>query len=258
MLARLTLDAPPKISAMGIPRHGESTNSDSYLLPEHWCFHIYAYRGTLELDGCAHELRPGDASLIPPGVRMGYRYEGPSEHVYCHFKLSSGEHEMQLPMVLSLGSQYDSMDRRARQAVLRGRTDPSYSTAAFWNLLWEYADLCTGKLDARPQTRHPLVGSAVQHIEQQLSSSLSVKRLCEEVGVSYGYLTRLFSQHLGVSVSEYVRSRRAEQAAHLLASTNMPIKAIARAVGVPRLSQFNRLMHDVYGQSPRSLRASTG
>jgi len=251
----LCLDAAPSITAMAIPRHGEATNVDRYQLPDHWCFHIYSYQAILSLNGHPQVINPGDASLIPPGVEMTYRYSGPSEHVYFHFQQFAEGVEQKLPMVLSLGTQYQSFDSRARVAVMRARADPGYSSAVLWNLLWEYADLASGRGVMRPNSLHPVVSMATNFIEQNLGLSMTVKRLCQEVGVSYGYLTRLFTRDLGMPVSEYIKHRRAEQAAHLLTSTSMPIKAIARSVGVPSLSQFNRLMHSVYGRGPRTIRS---
>ena len=57
-----------------------------------------------------------------------------------------------------------------------------------------------------------------------------------------------------MSVLGYVRSRRSQHAEDLLMSTTLPIKAIARAVGVPDLQQFNRLMRDSKGLCPRAIR----
>lgn len=184
---------------------------------------------------------------------MTYHYMGPSEHVYFHFQPTLQGKRHELPLVLSLGSSFQSFDGRARKAVLRARSDANYPLVVLWNLLWDYVDLSNAEL-VDDNNVHDLVGAAVNYIEQNLSLSLSVKTLCDQVGVSYGYLTRLFRRDLGMSVSEYVRQRRAEQASHLLMSTSMPIKAIARSVGVPSLTQFNRLMHGAFGHGPRAIR----
>lgn len=254
MLAKLCLDIPPSVSAMGIPRHGEAKHYDDYLLPEHWCFHIYSYNATLELDGISHAIHPQYASLVPAGVRMVYRYSGPSEHVYFHFKPGSMGKAIEIPMVIPLGMHYESMDARARHAAGLAGQYPAYATATLWSLLWELADPGFHGVDRQLTDTHPLVNAAVRHIEQRLSGPISVEQLCVEVGVSYGYLTRLFKVWLGVPVSEYVSRRRAEQAEHLLTSTTLPIKVIARTIGVPDLQQFNRLMHRVKGASPRNIR----
>lgn len=258
MVARLSLDAPPIISAMGIPRHGEARLWDDYLLPDHWCFHIYSYQATLELDGEPYSIRPGWASLIPPGVHMGYRYSGSSEHVYFHFRPSNEGAIIEVPMVFDLGRRYEEIDSRARIAVEYGAHYSTFARSTLWALLWEATLFQIDGQMAAPVYGHPAVDMATRHIEQRLGNPISVAKLCAEVGVSYGYLTRLFTASLGMSVSEYIRQRRADEAEHLLKSTTLPVKAIARTVGMPDLQQFNRLMHQFKGASPRAIRQKSG
>lgn len=239
---------------MGIPRHGEFQPEDSYLLPGHWCFHIYSYHGTLELNGESFPLAPGTASIIPPGTPIVYRYTGPSEHVYFHFRPGQGGRQVEIPSVLPLGDAYEEMDGRARRAVSQSMIEQAHARAALWSLLWD----CVG-LNRRPRVDtyrfHPLVEAAIRQIEQILSDPIRVDQLCLAIGVSHGYLSRLFHREFGYTVLEYVRRRRSEHALHLLQSTTLPVKAIARAVGVPNLSQFSRLMRETQGASPRQLRA---
>ncbi|MES1228161.1 MAG: AraC family transcriptional regulator [Armatimonadota bacterium] len=253
---RIDLHDPPEISAMGIPRHGEARPVDDYVMPDHWCFHIYSYQAKLDLDGVSYHLRPGAASLIPPGTRMVYRYQGPSEHVYFHFKLPSAERGIKLPMVFDLGESYESMDRRAKAAVSRPTFDPAFAVAVLWSLLWEVVDNSSIDRQELKPSFHPLVTATMHHIEQRLGGRLTVAQLCSEVGVSNGYLSRLFKVWLGRSVQEHIRLRRADHAEHLLKSTNLPIKAIAATVGIPDLHQFNRLLHETKGAGPREIRKS--
>lgn len=250
---RLNLQRPPEIAAMGIPRHGEAQPVDDFILPEHWSFHIYGYHALLEIDGVSYDVRPGFASLVPPGRRMVYRYAGASEHVYFHLRCETAEPCVEIPMVMDLGSDFAEMDSRARRAVAGTSRDTPFARATVWSLLCELAERerLTG---ASPHARHPTVETAIRHIEQRLAGHFTVAQLCEEVGVSYGYLGRLFKRHLGVSVLEHIRFRRADHAEHLLTSTNLPIKVIAHAVGVPDLQQFNRLIRTTKGASPRKLR----
>ena len=228
---------------------------DTYLLSDHWCFHIYSYHAILEINGQPCSIFPGCASIIPPGTQMRYRYRGPSEHVYFHFRPAHGSPNADVAMIVDLGDHYSEMDRRARQSVIGSGIRSEFPTATLWSLLWEVVDLDRTHGRNRDLYGHPTVTAAINHIEQRLSKSLRVGQLCDEVGVSYGYLSRLFSRYLGVSVLEYVRSRRADRAEHLIRSTTLPIKTIAAYVGVPDLRQFNRLMHQTKGASPRAIRA---
>ncbi|HLO98823.1 MAG TPA: AraC family transcriptional regulator [Fimbriimonas sp.] len=235
---------------MGIPRHGEARLWDDYLLPEHWCFHIYSYQAILELDGVPCQIRPGWASLVPPGTRMTYKYSGSSEHVYFHFKPIIGSHTYEVPMVFDLRERYQEFNSRARSAVELGGRLSGLASAHLWSLLWDSTIPEGDHSRSKSAYGHPAVEMATRHIEQRLGTRLSVAELCKEVGVSYGYLTRLFTAHVGVSVSDYVRKRRADEAEHLLRSTTLPIKVIARTVGLPDLQRFNRLMHTAKGMSP--------
>lgn len=238
---------------MGIPRHGEAQSFDDYLLPDHWCFHVYSYHATLELDGEPYAIHPGCASIVPSGVRMLYRYQGVSEHVYFHFRPNPSGQSIEIPMVFDLGDRYNAIDSLARKAVGQSMLHPSCANATLWSFLWEFYVHEEAHVQAH-SISHPLVQAAVQHIEQRLGGQLSVAQLCKEVGVSYGYLSRIFNAHLGKPVSEYIRSRRADNAEHLLCSTTLPIKVIARTIGIPDLQQFNRLMHEYKGASPRAIR----
>ncbi|MES1227269.1 MAG: AraC family transcriptional regulator [Armatimonadota bacterium] len=258
MIVSLSLVRPPVIMAMGIPRHGEAQAVDDYLLPDHWCFHVYSYEATLELDGFPHRVRPGTASLIPPGTRMVYRYQGPSEHVYFHFQVRSEGEAVQTTLVKDLGSRFVELDSRARSAVARQIPSDGFSTAALWSMLWEYVALGAEAGSSTDGSRHPLVAMTMNHIEQRLALPLTVAGLSLEVGVTPGYLTRLFASDLGMPLSDYIRARRADQAAYLLASTTLPIKVISRMVGLTRVTQFNRLMHELKGAGPRELRKSGG
>ncbi len=244
---------------MGVPRHGETQAIDKYLLPDLWCFHIYSYHAVLELDGVIYSISPGTASVIPPGVQAVYRYAGSSEHVYFHFQpqppLQSGESGAVLPTICPLGEHFSELDRRARRAVEFATSAPEYAQAALWSILCELS-VAEGAATTHPTpVRHPVVEMAVRHIEQRLAGHITVEQLCREVGVSYGYLGRLFWTTLGCTILEHVRKRRAEHAEHLILSTMLPMKVIARAVGVSDLQQFNRMMHRVKGRSPREIRA---
>lgn len=239
---------------MGIPRHGEAQPVDDFVLPDLWCFHIYSYHAVLELNGAPQIIQPGHASIVPPGVRTVYRYQGPSDHVYFHFEPVDDKPKVELPMVIGLGERFKSMDDRARKAVSYFPPNRAYPRSALWSLLCEYSEIAMPDQMPSLTSSHPLVDMAVKHIEQRLAGEITVSRLCEEVGVSYGYLGRLFKSWLGCSVLEHIRNRRADHAEHLITSTTMPIKVIARAVGVPNLQQFNRMMRLMKGESPRSLR----
>ena len=78
--------------------------------------------------------------------------------------------------------------------------------------------------------------------------------LAKQVGMSPRHLRRLFLQHLGATPDQLARSRRAHFARRLLDDTDLTILDVAFASGFGSLRQFNRTMHEVFDDSPASLR----
>jgi transcriptional regulator GlxA family with amidase domain len=101
---------------------------------------------------------------------------------------------------------------------------------------------------------HPAVHGAVQLIETRLSSTLVVRWVADQVGVSPNHLTVLFRRQMDCTVLQYIRQRRADQARHFLIHTDKPVKEIAVEVGIPDLQHFNKSIREAYNMSPRALR----
>jgi hypothetical protein len=73
-------------------------------------------------------------------------------------------------------------------------------------------------------------------------------------GVSPAHLSRTFKAHTGQTPTEFVNTKRLEQAALLLATTTEEILSIADECGFENLSYFYRLFRHRYGLSPRRYR----
>ena len=101
-----------------------------------------------------------------------------------------------------------------------------------------------------------LVQQTVLIISADLSAHLSLSALAESQGVSAPYLSSVFRRETGKTVSEYVRAKRMEQAAHLLATTNMQVQAVALECGILDLQYFSKLFRREWGASPKEYRAA--
>jgi len=82
----------------------------------------------------------------------------------------------------------------------------------------------------------------------------SVGELALEVHLSPAHLQRLFKQKTGLHVHDLIGEHRLQKAAHLLASSELPIKEIAHAVGYEHHSSFVRAFHRRFAQSPKHYR----
>jgi AraC-like DNA-binding protein len=91
-------------------------------------------------------------------------------------------------------------------------------------------------------------------IESRLQGVPPLGALAEAVGLSPAVLSAEFHAACGCSVAQYVLERRMTTAAHLLASTDLPLKRIAYEVGYRHTSNFCLAFKRHFGRTAHRLR----
>ncbi|MDE2912759.1 MAG: GlxA family transcriptional regulator [Paracoccaceae bacterium] len=102
-------------------------------------------------------------------------------------------------------------------------------------------------------TSRPVL-DAVALMESHLADPLSLDQLAALAGVSGRQLSRLFRQHLGVTVMARYRHLRLEKARQLLRQSALSMTEIALATGFAGSSHFSSAFHEAYGEPPGRLR----
>ena len=87
-------------------------------------------------------------------------------------------------------------------------------------------------------------------LRERLSEPPSLEELGRIVGCSPFYLSRLFSQEVGMTIQQYTRQIRMERAAELLRSGKCNVTEAALEVGYSSVSHFSTLFHQTYGCCP--------
>ncbi len=95
---------------------------------------------------------------------------------------------------------------------------------------------------------------AIRFLQDNLERPLSVEETALQVNVSSRHLARLFTEHLGVSPSEYLERTRLDRAGGLLRRTDLPIKEVASRTGFSSVHYFTRRFHHLYGVAPGAFR----
>ncbi len=98
------------------------------------------------------------------------------------------------------------------------------------------------------------------HIDDHFEDKLDIAKLARVAGVSETTLARHFRETLGLTISEYLRRRRMEEAARLLSASHLSITQIAYEVGYEHPCNFSVAFRRHFNRSPRDLRrpASSG
>lgn len=105
-----------------------------------------------------------------------------------------------------------------------------------------------------PVPANNLVRRTIEYIAAHLRDDLTTPALANEAGVSERHLTRLFLQHLQLTPGRYVRQVRTEAAAHLLASTSLPMASVAVRCGFGTAETLRQAFVDRYGIPPSRYR----
>lgn len=94
----------------------------------------------------------------------------------------------------------------------------------------------------------------VDYIYSHIKDRITVQSLSEHTGLSCNYLSRIFKQNLGVSISEYIREQKIEKATHLLRYSDQSIIEISNYLSFSSQSHFIQIFESYTGMTPKKYR----
>ncbi|TNJ64198.1 helix-turn-helix domain-containing protein [Paenibacillus hemerocallicola] len=228
--------------------------------------------GTYAEGGLEYPLRPGTMFCSRPGVQHQIRSRGGMYLLYVAFETVEAKTG---PVVCR---RLEGLKRSGRVAIAECQGSPS---VLLWRALLDMASSGKAVREALASAIHALLVSflsefgeeeseerrhmplnpnerhvkrAVLYIRNNLSARLRLRDLAEYLHISGRHLSRLFSDSLGMSYTEYVRNERLRQAAELLVSSDMPLKEIARETGFQTIHYFTRAFCECKGMPPGKYR----
>jgi two-component system response regulator YesN len=92
-------------------------------------------------------------------------------------------------------------------------------------------------------------------INKKYHENLSTSRLSEEIYLTPNYLSQIFKQATGETITEYITKTRMEQAKELLKSTSFKIIEIAEMVGYDNPHYFSTAFKKYTGIHPQKFRS---
>jgi len=107
------------------------------------------------------------------------------------------------------------------------------------------------KLEYRYEVRR-----ALEIVEQEYASSISLTYVAEKVGLSPQYLSRLFREEVGEGFNDYLSRTRMENAHRFVLHSNLKVYQIAEKVGIPNYRYFSFLYKKWFSKSPKESKCS--
>lgn len=100
------------------------------------------------------------------------------------------------------------------------------------------------------QVDSPYIIACLEYIYNHLHERITLQRLAQAVGLSSAYLSRLFCQQTGCSVTEYIRQKKVQTAQNMLLYSRYSPAEIAVTLAFPSQSYFTEVFRKYVGVTP--------
>ena len=104
------------------------------------------------------------------------------------------------------------------------------------------------------EAESPLVRRARAYIAGHHEDPLSLEEVAKAMHVSTFYFCKMFKKATGLTFTDYLGRVRVEKAKILLLNPHLRVSEIAYTVGFQSLTHFNRVFHNLTGESPTHFR----
>ncbi len=131
---------------------------------------------------------------------------------------------------------------------MRSMEDVSMILNSIFNNLFKY-------MPVQNSNEGLLFNRALAYIEGKYTSyEFSLENMSKHLAITVPYLSKVFKENVGVTISDYVWELRLEKAKTLLKSSNLPMKDIVESIGYIDISSFSRKFKEGAGMSPGAYR----
>lgn len=96
------------------------------------------------------------------------------------------------------------------------------------------------------------IANVLAYIERHIGESITNKRLAKLANMAENSFARLFREHIGISIHQYIKRKRIDKSIILLHHSNNSIEAIANLCGFSDRPHFSRVFKEIMKTSPAS------
>ncbi|MFV0405355.1 MAG: helix-turn-helix domain-containing protein [Propioniciclava sp.] len=220
-----------------------------------------AGQGWVTVQDATHAVPAGHAVHIPAGEPHAYGAE-PTDPWTIWWMHVAGAQEMNLGQLLGTSAERPvfpvyALERTVElfaEAISHLEHEDSMATltAASGSAWHALTSLTVHPRGTRP---HDPVERAKAYLAEHLDQPVTVADLAAEVNLSASHLAALFKRSTGAGPMGYQTLLRMRRARQLLDASDLPISAIAVAVGYADPAHFSRRFSQHHDQSPRQYRA---
>ncbi len=98
------------------------------------------------------------------------------------------------------------------------------------------------------------INIVLNYISDNYKQELSIDKICKQVHFSKYYFCKLFKEHTGISIHQYINEYRINKSKELLTYSKMSIKSIAESVGFKNTLTYIRWFEKSMNMTPSEYR----
>jgi len=132
------------------------------------------------------------------------------------------------------------------------KTTPEEVRKLQGDMIIHYASFMASQQKYRVHSKQ--VVKCIDYISQHLHDKISMEELAQHVQLNETYLSKLFKKEMGISVSEFIRDKKIEEACALLRYSDKSSIEIATDLGFSSHSYFISIFKKVTGMTPKEYR----
>ena len=103
-------------------------------------------------------------------------------------------------------------------------------------------------------TYHSLVNRAISYIHDNILQELSLHIIAEKLYVHPSYLSNIFKNETGLTITDFINRKRIEESKYFLRHTNLTISQIAHLFHFCNQSYYTSLFKKITGMTPKKFR----
>ena len=101
----------------------------------------------------------------------------------------------------------------------------------------------------------PLAIAVSAWVQRHLSEPIDTEKLAQELHYSRPYLSRKFKEETGMTLTDFILTKKSEEAVRLLAYTDKSLIAVSDYLGFSSQSHFSRVFKKYIGKTPSGYKA---
>lgn len=224
---------------------------ESIPLHRHALYEIVIYTkgsGTIIAEGIRYPVKPGNITIIPPGVVHKSDFEEEFEEIYIYGEF---EQMFQLSSPVVIGTDLNSEGVHIARMIFRNRYGNADYLAALCNAFAHFLAQRIEIDDDISIAVHDIMSEITNHFHD---SNLNLKALLEKSGYAEDYIRAQFKKVTGKTPVEFLTKIRIRHACYLMDQykTALSLAEIAEKCGYTDYIYFSRRFKQQMGVSPRA------